>query len=415
MFRPLPFFIGLRYTQGKRRNHFISFISWMSMAGIALGVATLITVLSVMNGFDEVIKTRVLGMAPQIKVSNFNGVMTDWEPLAKQVKTFPGVTGVAPYVTGQAMMVNMGMTTAAMITGIDPAIENQVSQVGEMMTKGSLTALTPGSFGIVVGDAMAQNLGLSMGDKVTVVTPEATLTPAGVIPRFKRFTVVGIFSAGSGFGYDDHLGYVNLEDGEKLYNIPGITGLRLKVHDLYRAPQISQALTQKLPGTYLITNWTEDFGAFFSAIALEKNMIFIILMLIVAVAAFNLVSTLVMVVTDKQPDIAILRTFGASPRTILQIFIVQGAVIGVAGTLLGLIGGVLLATHATEISNWLQHVFGVQLLSSGAYYVNYLPSKLQLSDVVEISSITLGLSLLATLYPAWRASRVQPAEALRYE
>lgn len=415
MFRPLSFFIGLRYTRGKRNNQFISFISWMSMVGIALGVATLITVLSVMNGFDQVIKTRVLGMAPQVRISTFSGVMDDSPALTKQVSNFQGVLGVAPYVTGQAMMVNMRMTTAAMVNGIDPKQEEKVSGIASMVTKGSLGALKPGSFGIVIGDTLAQNLGLSLGDKLTIVTPQATLTPAGVIPRFKRFTVVGIFSAGSGFGYDDHLGYTNIKDAATLYNIDGITGLRLKIKDLYQAPQLTQALAKKLPGTFLITNWTEDFGAFFSAIALEKNMIFIILLLIVAVAAFNLVSTLVMVVTDKQPDIAILRTFGASPGTIMRIFIVQGAVIGFLGTFLGVIGGILLATHATEIANGLQTLFGVQLLSSGAYYVNYLPSKLELKDVLQICSITLSLSLLATLYPAWSASRVQPAEALRYE
>lgn len=415
MFRPLPLFIGLRYTRGKRRNHFISFISWMSMVGIALGVATLITVLSVMNGFDTVIKDRVLGMAPQIRISTFNGVLPHWEALAQRIAHFPGVIGVAPYVTGQSMMVNLGTTTAAMVTGIDPKLEAQVSGIGQMISKGSLSALKPGSFGIVVGNSLADNLGLTLGDKVTVVTPEATLTAAGVIPRFKRFTVVGIFSAGSGFGFDDHLGYINLEDAKKLYDIPDITGLRLKITDLYAAPRMTQALAKQFSGRYLVSNWTEDFGAFFSAIALEKNMIFIILLLIVAVAAFNLVSTLVMVVTDKQADIAILRTFGASPRTILQIFIVQGAVIGLAGTILGLIGGVLLASHATGIANTLQSIFGVQLLSSNLYYVDYLPSKLELSDVVEICSIAFGLSLLATLYPAWRASRVQPAEALRYE
>ncbi len=385
------------------------------MVGIALGVATLITVLSVMNGFDTVIKDRVLGMAPQIRISTFNGVLPHWEALAQRIAHFPGVIGVAPYVTGQSMMVNLGTTTAAMVTGIDPKLEAQVSGIGQMISKGSLSALKPGSFGIVVGNSLADNLGLTLGDKVTVVTPEATLTAAGVIPRFKRFTVVGIFSAGSGFGFDDHLGYINLEDAKKLYDIPDITGLRLKITDLYAAPRMTQALAKQFSGRYLVSNWTEDFGAFFSAIALEKNMIFIILLLIVAVAAFNLVSTLVMVVTDKQADIAILRTFGASPRTILQIFIVQGAVIGLAGTILGLIGGVLLASHATGIANTLQSIFGVQLLSSNLYYVDYLPSKLELSDVVEICSIAFGLSLLATLYPAWRASRVQPAEALRYE
>ncbi len=417
MFRPLALYIGLRYTRAKRRNHFISFISLISMLGIALGVTTLVTVLSVMNGFDGVIKHRVFSMAPQMRISTFDGTLDHWQPLAKKVKAFPGIEAASPYVLGQGLLSNMGTVTPGMITGIDPKTEEQVSKVASKITQGSLNSLQPGKFGIVIGEQLAENLSLQMGDKVTVVTPKATLTPVGVIPRFKRFTVVGIFKAGGGFGFDTHFAYINLKDAQTLFSYAKgtISGLQLKIDNLNNAPRYTQELAAKLTGTYLITNWTEEYGPFFKAIQLEKTMMFIILLLIVAVAAFNLVSSLVMVVTDKQADIAILRTFGATPRTIMGIFIVVGCVVGIVGTLLGLLGGILLATHVTELVNGIQNLTGFQFLSSNVYYVNYLPSKLQWSDVWHVSIWAFLLSILATLYPAWRASKTQPAEALRYE
>jgi len=385
------------------------------MLGIAVGVIALITVLSVMNGFDSVIKSRVFGIAPQMTVSTFDGVLKDWPKLAKEVKNYPGVEGVAPYVNGQVLLVSMGQNTPALIYGIDPKLQGNVSEIGAKVVKGSLQDLKPGKFGIILGIDLANSLGLEIGDKVTVITPKATLTPAGVMPRFKRFTVVGVFKAGGGFGYDQHMGYMNIQDAKRLFNVAGVTGIRLKIHNVYAAPQMTINIAKQLPATYLISNWTEQFGAFFQAIALEKTMMFIILMLIVGVAAFNLVSTLVMVVTDKHPDIAILRTFGATPRTIMRIFIVQGALVGIIGVIIGIVGGIALASHVTELSNWLQQALGVHLLSSNIYYVNYLPSKLEWTDVFHVCILALALSLLATLYPAWRASRVQPAEALRYE
>lgn len=416
MFRPAAIFIGLRYTRAKRRNHFISFISFMSMAGIVLGVAVLITVLSVMNGFDREIKKRVFGMVPAITISSMTGYLANWEELQKIVQAVPGVTGSAPYVTAQVLLASSGNVQPAIVNGILPNEENSVSDLPEKIITGRLSALKPGQFGIILGENLASRLNASMGDKVTVVTPEVSLSPAGVLPRFKRFTVVGIFRAGNGFGFDSGLGFIHLTDAQKLLGLrENVTGVQLSIRDIYAAPQISQTLMQQLTPTASISNWTDQFGAFFHAVSLEKTMMFFILLLIVAVAAFNLVSTLVMVVNDKEADIAILRTFGATPGTIMAIFIVQGGVVGLVGTLLGVFAGIELAWHVTEIVNWIEKVFHVQFLSSSVYFVDYLPSELLWGDVWRISVTALVLSLLATLYPAWRAARTEPVEALRYE
>lgn len=416
MFRPLSLYIGLRYTRAKKRNHFISFISLTSMMGIALGVAVLITVLSVMNGFDHEIRSRYFGMANQITVTTIDNFLTHWQQTEAQLIHFPGVVGAAPYVQGQGILVNDGQTHPANITGVLPAQEKNISMVTQKMLAGSFDNLKRGEFNIVLGAELASSLGLSIGDKVNVLIPKATMTPVGVMPRFRRFTVVGIFKVGNGFGFDSNLGYIDLHDAQELFQFgTNVSGLRLKLQDLYAAPSISRALIQKMPANYQITNWTDDFGSFLHAIQLEKTMMFLILMLLIAVAAFNLVSTLVMVVTDKRADIAILRTLGATPLTVLKIFMVQGMVVGIVGTFLGLIGGVTLAWHVTEIVNFIEKVFHVQLLSSSVYYVNYLPSRLLWSDVWKICLSALAMSLIATLYPAWHAARTQPAEALRYE
>lgn len=416
MFRPIALYIGLRYTRAKKRNHFISFISLTSMLGIALGVTVLITVLSVMNGFNDVISSRILGMARHVSVSTFNGTLNNWQQLSQQIQKMPLVDGLAPYIDGQGMLVNEAQVRPVIITGILPKNEASVSILQNHMTAGSLNALKVGRFGIVLGENLAQGLGVTIGSRVTLLTPAATPTPFGIMPRFKAFKVVGIFKVGNGFGFDTNIAYMQLNDAQKLFQLgDAVSGLRIKVHNFYQAPELSKQLMNQLPVGSLVSDWTIDYGAFFSALKLEKTMMFLMLVLIIAVAAFNLVSTLVMVVTDKKSDIAILRTFGATPRTILATFIVQGSIIGIFGTLLGLLGGILLACNATVIVSAIEHYFHVQLLSSDAYYVNYLPSKLITSDIVHVCLLSLSLSLIATLYPAWRAARIQPAEALRYE
>lgn len=416
MFRPLSLFIGLRYTRAKRRNHFISFISMMSMLGIALGVIVLITVLSVMNGFDREIKKRVFGMVPPITVSTAAGFVENWQDVESQVKKFPNVTAVSPIVTQQVMLTNNGYVQPAMVNGIQPAEEKNISILGDKMVEGSLSSLAPGKFGIVLGEDLAGRLGAYIGDKVTVVTPQVSVSAAGVIPRFKRFTVVGIFRVGSGFGFDMSLAFINMSDAQRLFEMShAVSAVRVGVKDVFAVSSMSEQLAAYLGPGAKVSNWTDQFGAFFHAVSLEKRMMFFILLLIIAVAVFNLVSTLVMVVNDKESDIAILRTFGATPKTVMRIFIVQGAIIGVVGTLIGVIGGIALALNVTQIVDWIEHVFHVQFLSSSVYFVNYLPSELQWADVTKISISALVLSLIATIYPAWQASRTEPVEALRYE
>ena len=416
MFRPLAFFIGLRYTRAKRRNHFISFISLMSMLGIALGVIVLITVLSVMNGFDREIKNRIFSMVPAITVGSEANFLAKWEDLQIILKKLPNITAAASYVEGEVLLTSTGLVQPALVRGIVPAEEKNISAVGDKMVQGQLSDLTPGRFGIVLGEELASRLDVVVGDKVTVVTPQVSLSPAGVLPRFKRFTVNGIFRAGGGFGFDAMLGFINLSDAQKLMQMGEyVTGMHVNIQDVFAAPQVTRQLAQELTGTARITNWSDQFGAFFAAVSLEKTMMFFILMLIIAVAAFNLVCTLVMVVTEKEADIAILRTIGATPKTIMGIFIVQGATVGIIGTLIGVLGGIALALNVSAVAGWIQHVFHVQFLSSKVSFVDYLPSELQWADVLKISLFSLLLSLLATIYPAWRAAKTEPVEALRYE
>lgn len=416
MFKPAPVFIGLRYTRAKRRNHFISFITLTSMLGIALGVMALITVLSVMNGFDREIKKRVFSMVAPVTVSSVTGYLTEWRNLQKTLSGIPGVVNTAPFVNGEALLTFGSQVAPALVNGILPEQEMHITALAEKVVEGKLSALKSGTFSIILGEELAKRLNVSVGDLVTAVTPQMSLTPAGVIPRFKRFKVVGIFNAGSGFGFDAALAYTNLSDAQKLYGVGNlISGIHISLQNVFSAPQMSKELTAKLSSSAYITNWTDQFGAFFHAVRLEKTMMFFILLLIVAVAAFNLVATLVMVVNDKESDIAIMRTYGATPRMIMSIFIVQGGVIGLVGTLLGILGGVWLTFHVTEIVNWIEKIFHVQFLSSSVYFVDYLPSELQWVDVLEIGSTALILSFLATIYPAWQASRMDPVEALRYE
>jgi lipoprotein-releasing system permease protein len=414
MFKPLAFFIGLRYTRSRKKNHFVSFISLSSMLGIGMGVMVLITVLSVMNGFDQEIHQRFFGMAPEITVTGMNDRLSDWKNIVKKIQTFPEIRAIAPYVGGQGLLTHDGQVIPIALTGVSPELEIGVNHLNDKMLAGSMNDLH--HFGLIIGKGIADNLGLMMGDKVTVMIPQATVTPAGMIPRFKRFTVVGVFSAGTGFNFDTKLAFINMEDAQKLMQLGSdVSGIKMKINNVYQAPEISYKLGKLLGDEYQVGNWTQQYGAFFEAVKMEKTMMFMILLLIIAVAAFNLVSSLVMVVNDKQAEIAILRTIGATPSTILWIFIVQGMMVGIVGTLLGLIGGLILANNATAIVNGLQSLFHVKVLSSSIYFVDFLPSKILLSDLWKICVAALLMSFLATIYPAWRASKTVIAEALHYE
>lgn len=414
MFRPLPFFIGLRYTRAKRRNHFISFISLISMLGLTLGVLVMILVLSVMNGFDRELRTRILGMVPHATVSSQQPI-NDWPLLADTLLEHPDVEAVAPFVQLQGMLTHDGSVAPVLVNGILPDKEVDVSIVGQHMTRGALSDLQDGEFGIIVGEQIASRFGVVIGDKLTFVLPEASVTPAGVFPRLKRFHVVGTFKVGAEL--DGSLALIHAGDAARLSRWePGqVQGLRVRLGDLFQAPRVAWELAALLPGDYYAQDWTRTHGNLFAAIRMEKTMIGLLLLLIVAVAAFNIISTLVMVVTDKKADIAILRTLGASPGTIMGIFMVQGSVIGVVGTLAGCVLGVLAALNVSAMVAGLEKLFGIQFLSSDVYFISYLPSQLIWSDVVLICAAALGMSFLATLYPAWRASRTEPAEALRYD
>ena len=416
MYRPLELFIGLRYTRAKRRNHFISFISLTSMLGIALGITALITVLSVMNGFQQELRGRILAMTAHATISRWSGPLENWRAVREQALQNPEVQGGAPFIRGEAMLNNASLVSGALIQGILPDEEQQVSDIDGKMVQGSLDDLRPGGFGIILGKELANALGLMVGDKVTVITPQATVTPAGVLPRLKRFNVVGIFKAGM-YEYDRGLALVHVVDAGKLFQYPdgAVNGVRLKLRDLFQAPRLARQLAARLPDGYLARDWTQDHASFFRAVQIEKTAMFVILTLIVAVAAFNIVSALVMVVTDKQADIAILRTLGATPLSIMGIFIVQGITIGLVGTLLGLAGGVALATHVDVVVPFIERLFGVKFLAPDVYLISDLPSQVQWGDVTTIGLVAFGLATLATLYPAWRAARTQPAEALRYE
>jgi lipoprotein-releasing system permease protein len=415
MFKPLIFFIGLRYTRAKRRTGFISFITLTSILGIALGVAALITVLSVMNGFEAELRDRILGMTSHASITGVDGQLRDWQALETTLKAESRVTGWAPYVEGQAMINSDRRVSGSLLRGILPEYEPRVSEVATRLVSGKLTELKAGEFGIILGAELAEHLGVIPGDKVTVITPQVTATPAGILPRLKRFTVVGTFHVGM-FEYDRNLALINLDDASRLFAMEdAISGLRLKVDDVFYARQIAGEIGPRLPGQYMITDWTQAHSNFFRAIQTEKRVMFIILLLIVAVAAFNIVSTLVMVVTDKRPDIAILRTQGMTPVSVMGIFVVLGTVIGLFGTLIGGIGGILLAVNVETVVPFIEKLFGVRFLSADVYYISELPSKLIWKDVYHITGVAFLLSVIATLYPAWQASRIKPAEELRYE
>lgn len=414
MFKPLALYVGLRYTRSRKKTHFVSFISLTSMLGIGMGVMVLITVLSVMNGFDEEIHKRFFGMAPEITVTGADDAIQNWQGFTQKLQVTAGVKAAAPFVGGQGLLTYDGQVSPVMLSGILPEEENKLIHLKDKLLLGDMNQLP--HFGMLLGRGLADNLGVMVGDKVTVMVPKATVTPAGMEPRFKRFTVVGIFSAGSGFNFDSKLAFIYLNDAQKLMQLgDAVTGVKLRTDDTYAALPLSEKLERDLGEDYRVSNWSQQFGAFFQAVKMEKTMMFLILLLIIAVAAFNLVSSLVMLVNDKQSDIAILRTMGATPRFILSVFIVQGMLVGMLGTLIGLVAGLLLAYNATDIVNALQALFNIHVLSSNIYFVDYLPSKILFSDVVKVCSMALTMSFIATIYPAWRASKTVITEALHHD
>ena len=412
---PFELFIGLRYTRAKRRNHFISFISLISMLGIALGVAALIVVLSVMNGFQHELRTRILSVASHIQITGADNTLEGWQNVAARAQENAQVVAAAPYVNAQAMLSLGADVRGALIRGIDPARESRVADVGEHMKAGRLDALREGEFGIILGAELARALRAFPGDRVTLIAPQGLVTPAGILPRLKQFRVVGIFEVGM-FEYDSGLALIHVADAQRLYQLgERVSGVRLKLTDLFESRAVARELYRAIGGDIQISDWTRSHANFFRAVEIEKRVMFIILTLIVAVAAFNIVSTLVMVVTDKQSDIAILRTLGATPGSILRIFIVQGVLIGAIGTAIGVIGGVLLALNVETVLPVIERLLNVRVLDPGVYYISELPSDLQQNDVIVIGAMSFLIALVATIYPSWRASRVRPAEALRYE
>lgn len=416
MFQPYELFVGLRYTRAKRRNHFISFISLVSILGIMLGVTALITVTSVMNGFEKEMRERIVGASSHATVTALGEPLGNWQEVADIATAHPEVIGAAPYVEGQVMLVHAGRSTGALVRGVLPDQEGKVSELDEKLERvESLdAALQPGEYGMLLGADLAAYLGAIVGDRIMVITPEASVTPMGFVPRVKRFTVTGIFRFGM-FQFDRNLAVMHAADSARLFKMgEGYSGVRLKLDDTGRAPLVARDLRGELGYDYYVSDWTQQNANYFMAVKMEKTMMFIILSMIVAVAAFNIISTLVMLVQDKQSDIAILRTQGASPRSILSIFVVQGTLIGVLGTVFGLIGGILLASNIDVVVPFIERFTG-PVLNPEVYYIDKMPSDLRSSDVIKVGLMSFGLSLLATIYPAWRASRTDPARALAYE
>jgi len=415
---PYELALGWRYTRAgraTRRNGFISFISGVSMLGIALGVAALIIVLSVMNGFQKEVRDRMLSVVSHIEIFTPGGdALPDPARTIAEAKANPHVIGAAPFVSAQALVARGEDMRGALLRGIDPALEPEVTDMTTGIDQSSLQALTPGSFNVVLGSELARILGVGQGDQVTLIVPSGQVTPAGTVPRLKQMQVVGTFNSGH-YEYDSTLVLMHHEDAERLFRLEGPTGVRLKLKDLHQAPEVTQQLAHSLSGHLLIRDWTQQNKTWFAAVQVEKRMMFIILTLIVAVAAFNLVTTLVMTVTDKRADIAILRTLGASPRSIMGVFVVQGALVGVIGTLAGLALGLLVACNIDVIVPAIERALHTSFLPKDIYLISQMPSEPQRSDIVPITIISLILAFVATLYPSWRASRVNPAEALRYE
>ena len=413
MFNTFEAMIGLRYVHTKRRNHFISFISMSSMIGVALGVMALITVISVMNGFEKELKDRILGIASHAVIEEFDG-LNDWQSVIQDIKGHSGIVGAAPYFHAEGMITKDKIVNGVIIRGILPDKEESVAVVAEKMTAGHLHNLRTTEFNIILGSELARKLNLEIGDKVTLVAPQANVTPAGVIPRLKRFTLTGIFEAGM-HEFDSGLALIHMNDALRLFRKENPTGIRIKTSNILKAPTISREVASQLSNNYWVIDWTQRHSNFFRALKTEKTVMFVILSLIVAVAAFNIISTLVMAVSDKQSDIAVLRTLGASPQSILKIFMIQGTIIGVIGIFLGVIGGVWLASNIETLVPALENMLGYKFLSPDVYYISDLPSDMHWNDVIYIGVISFILCLLATIYPALKAANILPAEALRYE
>jgi len=416
---PIPYELqlGLRYTRAgrrARRNAFISFISGASMAGIALGVAALIVVLSVMNGFQREVRDRMLSVLPHVEIAARAGSFPDWQEVARRALREPGVLAAAPVLPEQAMFVREGTLRGALIEGIDPALEPAVSETLKHLQGASIEGLREGSFGVVLGSELAHALGVVPGDDLAMVAAQGSFTPAGVLPRMKQLHVLATFHSDH-YEYDSALALMNLHDAALVFRAPGPAAVRLRLQDLQQAPAVAQRIGEQLGQDYWVRDWTSENRVWFAAVKVEKRMMFVILTLIVAVAAFNLVSSMVMTVTEKEGAIAVLRTLGASPRSVMAVFVVQGALVGVAGTLLGLAGGILLACNIDVVVPWIEGLFGVRFLDPSIYFISALPSDPRAGDIVPIAVVSFALSLLATLYPSWRASRVEPAQVLRHE
>ncbi|MEB2870268.1 lipoprotein-releasing ABC transporter permease subunit [Pseudomonas rhizosphaerae] len=414
MFRPLSIFVGLRYTRAKRRKNFISFISMTSMIGLALGVLAMIVVLSVMNGFQREMSSRILGMVPHAMIQGVKP-LDDWRPVAAAAMKNPEVLAAVPFTELDGMLSYKGMMQPIQISGVDPAREGEVSIVADHIVQGRLDDLKPGEFGVVVGEITARRFRLNVGDKITLIVPEVSTAPGGITPRMQRLNVVGVFKVGAEL--DGSIGLINAADAAEMQRWqPGqVQSVRLKLKDLYTAPEVSAAIVRDLGAGYKADDWTHTQGSLFSAMKMEKTMIGLLLLMIVAVAAFNIIATLIMVVNDKGADIAILRTIGATPRQIMGIFMVQGTVIGVAGTVIGGVLGVIAAINVSAIVGWVERISGQHIFTSDVYFISNLPSELQAGDVMLICGAGLVLSFLATIYPAYRASQIEPAHALRYE
>jgi lipoprotein-releasing system permease protein len=415
MIRPYEIFIGLRYTRAPQRHRLISFISLVSIVAIAIGIAALITILSVMNGFGNEVRSRILSFISHVTITEPSGRLQDWQGLGERVKNLPHVKAFAPYISGQALVARGNSVSGVMVSGILPEHERHVSEIHNKLVSGQFEALKSGEFGVIVGSSIAVKLGLDVNSQVSLVVPQAQPTPTGLLPRFKRFTVVGVFDADM-HEYDAGMVLIHLDDAAKLYQLPGyVDGLRLHLDDVDLAPRVARDVENTVGPEYVVSDWTRKHNVWFQALAMEKTVMFVILSLIVAVAMFNVISTLVVVVNEKKADIAILRTLGASPKSILAIFLFQGSFIGVVGTVAGVVAGVLLALNVSAIVRGMERLFGTHYISPEVYLIRGLPSDLQWGDVATICIVSLTLSLLSTLYPAWRASQMQPAEALRYE
>lgn len=410
--RIVPLYIGLRYTRAKRRNQFISFVSAFSLIGMALGVMALIAVLSVMNGFDREMKARILSVVPHGFIDR-EPELDDWQALAADVDQHPEVMASAPYIEGFGLVTHARGVEGVQILGVEPEAQARVSVVEERMTLGSTDDLVAGEFRIVMGRLLARQLGLALGDKVRVTLPDIRVTPAGIFPRVRRFTLVGVFEVGAQM--DQSLAMIHLDDARRLFRVEGVQGLQLQVSDIYRAAPVLSELASELGNDYRVRDWSQTQGSLFQAVKMEKLVIAVLLGIIIAVAAFNIVSSLVLMVADKRSDIAVLRTLGMSARQIMAVFVVQGSAVGIAGTAIGAVLGCLLALNIGALVAFIESLLGLRIFDPAVYFISHLPSELMWQDVASICGVALLLSFLATLYPAWRAAKIEPAEALRYE